>query len=71
LDPHVDNDRLARFGYEVVVNGTDLSAWTLGLVRTDHDVVDYVRLVDGVDVVFDTGGVYRRPGITADDVVTL
>jgi UDP-N-acetyl-D-glucosamine dehydrogenase len=71
MDPHVANDRLARFGYEVVANGTDLSAWTLGLVLTDHDVVDYVRLADEVDVVFDTRGAYRRLGITAGNVVTL
>jgi UDP-N-acetyl-D-glucosamine dehydrogenase len=71
MDPHVANDRLARFGYKVVANGTDLSDWTLGLVLTDHDVVDYVRLADEVDVVFDTRGVYRRLGITADNVVAL
>ena len=43
----------------------------MAIVLTDHDAVDYQRLADEVPVVFDTRGVYRRLGISADNVVPL
>ena len=72
LDPHVPHDRLARHGFEVVVDdeGT-LEEWDLAVVLTDHDAIDFERVADRVGLVFDTRGVYRRRGIVRDDVVTL
>ena len=71
LDPHVPRPRLERFGYEVVSSDDDLDGWTMAVVLTDHDVIDYVRVASQVDVVFDTRGVYRRQGIDAPNVVSL
>lgn len=71
VDPHVPADRLARLGHEVVAADGSFADWTMAVVLTDHDAVDYARLADEVDVVFDTRGVYRRRGVTADNVVVL
>jgi UDP-N-acetyl-D-glucosamine dehydrogenase len=71
VDPHVPADRLARLGHEVVAADGSFADWTMAVVLTDHDAVDYARLADEVDVVFDTRGVYRRVGVTADNVVVL
>ena len=71
LDPHVPDERLARHGFAAVSADADLSSWELAVILTDHDDIDYVRLADDVEVVFDTRGVYRRKGIVRDDVVAL
>ena len=71
VDPHVPEARLARQGHEVVPADGDLTGWTLAVVLTDHDRVDYAALARQVDAVFDTRGVYRRLGITADNVTAL
>ena len=71
VDPHVDPASLARFGYEVVTNGDDVSGWTLAVVLTDHDAIDYHRLAEQVDIVFDTRGVYRRLGLNSGNVIAL
>lgn len=71
LDPRVPADRLARNGHEVVTADGSFADWTMAVVLTDHDDVDYERLASEVDAVFDTRGVFRRKGIDADNVVVL
>lgn len=71
VDPHVPADRLARLGHEVVDADGSFSDWTMAVVLTDHDALDYERLASQVDVVFDTRGVFRRKGIQADNVTIL
>jgi UDP-N-acetyl-D-glucosamine dehydrogenase len=71
LDPHVPQDRLARHGFTALGDDEDLSGWDLAVVLTDHDDLDYGRIAEQVDLVFDTRGVYRRRGITADNIVSL
>lgn len=71
LDPHVPPERLASRGHEVVAVDDDHGDWTMAVVLTDHDAIDYRRLAEQVAVVFDTRGVYRRLGIEADNVVVL
>jgi UDP-N-acetyl-D-glucosamine dehydrogenase len=71
LDPHVPVERLQRFGHEVVANGAALDSWTLAVVLTDHDDVDYERLASEMELVFDTRGIYRRLGIGRDNVIAL
>jgi UDP-N-acetyl-D-glucosamine dehydrogenase len=70
LDPHVAPAHLARHGHEVVTE-VDGAAWSMAVVLTDHDDVDYAALAAHVPVVFDTRGVYRRRGLVPDNVVTL
>jgi UDP-N-acetyl-D-glucosamine dehydrogenase len=70
-DPHVDVERVAASGFEVVAGFDDLSGWELAVVLTDHDGVDYERLAAGVPQVFDTRGIYRRLGLDLPNVVTL
>ena len=71
VDPHVPEARLAQHGHEVVPADGSFTDWTMAVVLTDHDAVDYRRLADQVGVVFDTRGVYRRLGVQADNVVAL
>ncbi len=71
LDPHVPAERLARHGFDAVDPDAALDDWTMAVVLTDHDAIDYAQLAEQVDVVFDTRGVYRRKGITAANVVVL
>jgi UDP-N-acetyl-D-glucosamine dehydrogenase len=71
VDPHVDEDRLARHGFTVGTLTGALGAWDLAVVLTDHDAIDYDALAAEVDIVFDTRGVYRRKGLTAANVVPL
>lgn len=70
-DPHVDVERVAASGFEVVAGFDDLSSWELAVVLTDHDEVDYEQLAAGVPQVFDTRGIYRRLGLDLPNVVTL
>jgi UDP-N-acetyl-D-glucosamine dehydrogenase len=71
VDPHVPADRLGRQGHEVVAHDGSFAGWTMAVVLTDHDNLDYARVASEVDVVFDTRGVYRRLGIQSDNVVVL
>jgi UDP-N-acetyl-D-glucosamine dehydrogenase len=71
LDPHVPPARLERLGYEVVRAEDDPQGWTLAIVLTDHDDIDYARIARGVDLVFDTRGVYERQGDRVTNVVAL
>lgn len=71
LDPHVPNERLARHGFDPVDADASLEGWTMAVVLTDHDAIDYAGVAAQVDVVFDTRGVYRRKGVEADNVVVL
>ena len=71
LDPHVDADRIEEYGFHAVPPEANLSTWTMAVVLTDHDQVDYERIAREVEVVFDTRGVYRRLGIEASNVVAL
>jgi UDP-N-acetyl-D-glucosamine dehydrogenase len=71
LDPHVPPARLQRFGYEVVEAHEHLQGWTLAVVLTDHDDLDYERVAEEADWVFDTRGVYRRLGKQPSNVIAL
>ncbi len=71
VDPHVPAERLGKLGHEVVDHEGSYAGWTMAVVLTDHDALDYAKVAAEVDVVFDTRGVYRRLGIEADNVVIL
>ncbi len=70
LDPHVAPARLARHGHEVVDEIAD-STWSMAVVLTDHDDIDYEAIAAAVPVVFDTRGAYRNRGLLRDNVVAL
>jgi len=71
MDPHVGDGRIAELGFKAVAGDDDLREWAMAIVLTDHDAVDYAKLAEQVEAVFDTRGVYRRLGIVADNVVAL
>lgn len=71
LDPHVPPERLSRLGHEIVDRAADFSSWSLAVILTDHDGLDYQRLAAEVGVVFDARGIYRRLGLTTDNVIAL
>jgi len=71
VDPHVDEERLARHGFAIGALTGALGTWDLAVVLTDHDAIDYEALAAEVDIVFDTRGVYRRKGLAAPNVVSL
>lgn len=71
LDPVVGARRIEALGYESVGPDDDLSRFELAAVLTDHSDVDYKHLADQVPAVYDARGVYRRLGITAENVEPL
>jgi UDP-N-acetyl-D-glucosamine dehydrogenase len=71
LDPVVGAERIAEHGLEVETGETDLSGYALAAVLTDHPDIDYEKVAREVPVVYDTRGVYRRLGISAESVVPL
>ncbi|HEX7098355.1 MAG TPA: nucleotide sugar dehydrogenase [Acidimicrobiia bacterium] len=71
FDPVIGEERIRSHGYEPVTADDDLSVFPLAVVLTDHKSIDYRTLADRVEQVFDTRGVYRRLGITADNVIPL
>src|SRR5690606_35831569 len=70
-DPVVGDERIRQHGFEPVDPDDDLSAFPLAVILTDHGILDYQALADGVKEVFDTRGVYRRRGIEAPNVIPL
>jgi len=70
-DPHVDPARLAHGGHEVVDDLNAATGWDLAVILTDHDNIDYAALAARTSVVFDTRGVYRRLGASAEHISTL
>lgn len=71
LDSVVGARRIKALGYEPVAPDDDLSQFELAAVLTDHSDLDYKRLADQVPAVYDARGVYRRLGITAENVEPL
>ena len=71
VDPVVGARRIEALGYEPVGPDDDLSRFELAAVLTDHSDLDYKRLADQVPAVYDARGVYRRLGITAENVEPL
>lgn len=70
LDPHVEEARLARFGHDVV-RSLHGGKWTLSIILTDHDDLDYEEIASASETVFDTRGVYLRLGLNCSNVVSL
>jgi UDP-N-acetyl-D-glucosamine dehydrogenase len=71
LDPVVGNERIRAHGYDPVDESDDLSRFQVAVVLTDHSGIDYAKLAERVEVVFDTRGVYRRLGLEAANVESL
>jgi UDP-N-acetyl-D-glucosamine dehydrogenase len=71
LDPHVLAEHIERRGLTPVAADGDLTGWSVAVVLTDHDAIDYVAVAEQVDLVFDTRGVYRRLGIDRENVISL
>jgi UDP-N-acetyl-D-glucosamine dehydrogenase len=71
LDPVVGNDRIRAHGYDPVDESDDLSRFQVAVVLTDHSGIDYAKLAERVETVFDTRGVYRRLGLEASNVEHL
>jgi UDP-N-acetyl-D-glucosamine dehydrogenase len=71
LDPFVPAERIEQRGYEAVPDDAPLVGWTMALILTDHDAVDYDEVARAAEVVFDTRAAYYRRNIVADNVVQL
>ena len=56
-------------GRRAVAADADLSRFAAAIICTDHDEVDYRRLVDTIPVVVDTRNVCARLGLTAPGIV--
>jgi UDP-N-acetyl-D-glucosamine dehydrogenase len=67
----VGNDRIRAHGYDPVDESDDLSRFQVAVVLTDHSGIDYAKLAERVETVFDTRGVYRRLGLEASNVEHL
>jgi UDP-N-acetyl-D-glucosamine dehydrogenase len=71
LDPVVGTQSISGHGYASVGPDDDLSRFDLAAILTDHSDIDYKRLADQVPVVYDARGVYRRLGISSENVEPL
>ena len=71
LDPVVGSARIASLGFRSVDPGDDLSHFALAAILTDHTRIDYRSIASQVALVYDARGVFRRLGITQDNVTAL
>ena len=71
LDPLVGDDRIRSHGFAPFSESDRLDGFTLAAVLTDHAGVDYERIAREIPVVYDARGVYRRLGLSFDNVVPL
>jgi UDP-N-acetyl-D-glucosamine dehydrogenase len=71
LDPFVGSDRIRSHGFTAVEEKDRFEGFALAAILTDHDGIDYTRIAQEVPVVYDARGVYRRLGLSFDNVVTL
>ena len=71
LDPVVGEERIRHHGLTPVGPDDDLSRFPVAMILTDHASIDYAGVAAQVGEVFDTRGVYRRLGISADNVSHL
>jgi UDP-N-acetyl-D-glucosamine dehydrogenase len=71
LDPLVGADRIRSHGFAPFIESDRLDGFTLAAILTDHAGVDYERIAREVTVVYDARGVYRRLGLSFDNVVSL
>lgn len=71
LDPVVGTSRIEALGYEAVGVEDDYSRFALAAVLTDHDGIDYERVAREVPLVYDARGVYRRLGISSNNISPL
>jgi UDP-N-acetyl-D-glucosamine dehydrogenase len=71
LDPVVGRERISALGYKPVEVEDDLSRFKLAAILTDHPVIDYETIASQVPIVYDARGVYRKLGITANNVSAL
>jgi UDP-N-acetyl-D-glucosamine dehydrogenase len=70
LDPHVGEERIAGYGFEVA-DGGDFTEFDLAAILTDHAASPYEQIARDVPLVFDARGIYRRLGLTAPNVEAL
>ncbi len=71
LDRLVGADGIAARGFTPVDDEQQAASYDVAVVLTDHADVDYARIAEAVDFVFDTRGVYRRKSLSTDDVLSL
>jgi UDP-N-acetyl-D-glucosamine dehydrogenase len=71
LDPLVGDDRIRSHGFTPVNEERGFDGFALAAVLTDHAGVDYERIAREVPVVYDARGIYRKLGLSFDNVVPL
>lgn len=71
LDPMVSLDRIAGHGFEAMAGLEPGEEYDLAVVLTDHSDLPYDAIARSAAAVFDTRGVYRRLGVTPDNVEVL
>jgi len=71
LDELVGTARVKLHGYEAIAEQGDFRSFDIAIVLTDHDSVDYAAVARQVPLVFDTRRVFRRIGVSQENVVSL
>ncbi len=71
MDPLVGEQGIARLGFTPVAADERLDHFAIAVILTDHSTLDLERIANGVPVVLDARGAYRRAGIVCDNVVPL
>ncbi len=62
-DPYVSSIMTINGILKGLEDISDLASYDCCLITTDHDEIDYERIVESIDIVFDTRGRLRREGI--------
>jgi len=71
LDHLVGDERIRAHGFDPVGADEDLGTFAVAAILTDHKGVDYERIAREVPIVYDARGVYRRLGLSFDNVLPL
>ena len=71
LDPFVADDRVRGHGFEPVSANEDLGQFEIAAILTDHAGLDYEKIAREVPLVYDARGIYRRLGLSFDNVAPL
>jgi UDP-N-acetyl-D-glucosamine dehydrogenase len=71
FDPLLLPQRIRSHGFEVPPDGEELEGFDLAVILTDHTDLPYQQISRAATAVFDTRGVYRRLGMSPDNLETL
>jgi UDP-N-acetyl-D-glucosamine dehydrogenase len=71
LDPVVGSEGIAALGFQSIDDEGPFNDFRLVAILTDHSSIDYQRIVEEAEIVYDARGVLRNLGIESTKVTAL